>query len=449
MFITKVMNSNNKYKYSFILLIVILALIALFNNKTLIYKSNFEYNTNKPIHIDNKFLFVNELGDIKTIKKVLFNFYIETFIENPTKDLKVLNSGIVFKDNLYFLGSTHKRNTDKNKINDLIVISKFDLKSKSFIKQKKIDATSLMNNDAHIGTTVASRSQPIIYKNNIYFAFGHIFYEPQENFSGYILKINTGLDDNSESVFLTSPSKKGGGVWGFESIKLHSNYIYVNSGNCYGNFYIHLENGGDSLCSSVGKINPQNMQLEKYYTPPFFTFLDDSDIDICVGPIILAEDLLLSLDKGGVVYLYNNEMEPIITVKLPNERIQCTSPHISYNPVNQMLDIIYAADNDHGIFHATLDIDKPESLEIVKIYSNNKSYFNSKIYKNKKKSVVYFIECIDEICSISFLNHENKKYKSIKIAGKNRVFNDNLIEIDDMIISSSISKIEFFKFPNF
>ena len=438
-------------------MIIFLPLIfALFYMKSvpIVYESDFEANTNKPIKYENSYIFVNKAGNLKIIEHLFLNFYQESFIPSPIKGLQVFNSGIIEGENLYFVGTTRSRDSSKNVISKEIVISKFNIKSQSFLKQKLIAPSFYRIEQSTKDLSVASRSKPIIHKDNLYFAFGHIFREPQDNFSGFIVKTNLDFDENSKYIYHTSPTGIGGGIWGFDAINLHINHLYFNIGNCYGNFFSNYSMGGDSVCSSIGILNLENFSLENLYTPPFFEFLDDGDIDICVGPYVLDENILMSIDKGGVIYLLTANLQLIYNLKLPNLRINCTTPYFNYQKNKKKLDIIYTAYNDSGEFSLNLsEINLSNSkiadakIKADKIYANGKSYINSKIYKSKNKKNIYFVECYEKKCSIVFLDINFNVVKKIEISGEKRIFEDNLLEDKNLIISSSINKIQLFELP--
>ncbi len=155
----------------------------------------------------------------------------------------------------------------------------------------------------------------VLSGNNVVFAFGALELESTGNpYTGWVMAYNKSTLAQTGIYATETTGNGGGGVWqsGRPPAVDSSGYIYVITGNAYGNGY----DGAHNFSESVLKLDPAGLAPPAnglpppptdWFTPSNWSSLDQSDLDLTSsGPMLVpGTALLVGGGKTGVLYVLN------------------------------------------------------------------------------------------------------------------------------------------------
>jgi hypothetical protein len=146
----------------------------------------------------------------------------------------------------------------------------------------------------------------VLADNQVVFGFGAIEAEFPGEGVGWVMAYNKSTLQQS-GVFATEPAGNGAGVWqsGRPPAVDSQGYVYVFTGNAYGNGY----DGATSFSETAVKLNPGNgLSLIDWFTPSTWSTMDSNDQDLSSsGPLLVpGTSLLAGGGKTGILYVLNS-----------------------------------------------------------------------------------------------------------------------------------------------
>ncbi len=156
------------------------------------------------------------------------------------------------------------------------------------------------------GRYLTQRVSLVISGNDVVFAFGGMEEEYPGEYVGWVMAYNKTTLQQS-GAFATITTSSGGGVWqsGRPPVVDSSGYVYVFSGNGFGDGY----DGVHNFSESVLKFDPsQGLKLLDWFTAGNWSFLDKYDQDLTSsGPLLIpGTTLLAGGGKSGYLYVLNS-----------------------------------------------------------------------------------------------------------------------------------------------
>jgi Abnormal spindle-like microcephaly-assoc'd, ASPM-SPD-2-Hydin len=149
------------------------------------------------------------------------------------------------------------------------------------------------------------RTSLTLADNQVVFAFGAVEAEFGGEGVGWVVAYNKRTLQQS-GIFASEPAGNGAGVWqsGRPPAVDSQGYVYVFTGNAYGNGY----DGVQSFSESAIKLNPANgLSLVDWFTPSAWSTMDNADQDLSSsGPLLVpGTSLLAGGGKTGILYVVN------------------------------------------------------------------------------------------------------------------------------------------------
>jgi len=146
----------------------------------------------------------------------------------------------------------------------------------------------------------------VLSGQQVVFAFAAVELEGPGNYSGWVMAYNKSTLQQSGAFATETTGNLGGGVWqsGRPPVVDSSGYVYVFSGNAYGNGY----DGVNNFSESALKLDPAHgMKLVDWFTPYDWSDLDDNDFDLSSsGPLLIpGTSELAGGGKTGYLYVLN------------------------------------------------------------------------------------------------------------------------------------------------
>ncbi len=146
----------------------------------------------------------------------------------------------------------------------------------------------------------------VLADNQVVFGFGAIEAEFPGEGVGWVMAYNKSTLQQT-GVFATEPAGNGGGVWqsGRPPAVDSQGYVYVFTGNAYGNGY----DGSTSFSETAIKLNPGGgLSLIDWFTPSTWSTMDTNDQDLSSsGPLLVpGTSLLAGGGKTGILYVLNS-----------------------------------------------------------------------------------------------------------------------------------------------
>jgi hypothetical protein len=142
--------------------------------------------------------------------------------------------------------------------------------------------------------------------NAVVFGFGALEFESPNGYVGWVMAYDKRTLQQSGIFATQTTGNGGGGVWqsGRPPVVDASGYVYVFTGNAYGDGYDGVNNFGESAL----KLDPANgLRLIDWFTPGDWSALDASDLDLTSsGPLLIqGTNLLAGGGKTGNLYVLN------------------------------------------------------------------------------------------------------------------------------------------------
>jgi hypothetical protein len=149
------------------------------------------------------------------------------------------------------------------------------------------------------------RTSLVLANNQVVIGFGAVEAEFAGEGVGWVLAYNKSTLQQS-GIFATEPAGNGAGVWqsGRPPAVDSQGYVYVFTGNAYGNGY----DGWQSFSESAVKLDPGNgLNLVDWFTPSAWSTMDSNDKDLSSsGPLLVpGTSLLAGGGKTGILYVVN------------------------------------------------------------------------------------------------------------------------------------------------
>ena len=133
------------------------------------------------------------------------------------------------------------------------------------------------------------RTSLVLADNQVVFGFGAVEAEYAGEGVGWVMAYNKRTLQQS-GIFATEPAGNGAGVWqsGRPPAVDSQGYVYVFTGNAYGNGY----DGAQSFSETAVKLNPGNgLSLVDWFTPSAWSTMDNADQDLSSsGPLLVPGD---------------------------------------------------------------------------------------------------------------------------------------------------------------
>lgn len=150
------------------------------------------------------------------------------------------------------------------------------------------------------------RTSLVLADNQVVFGFGAIEAEQPNEGVGWVMAYSKSTLQQS-GVFATEPGTNGAGVWqsGRPPAVDSQGYVYVFTGNAYGNGY----DGSTSFSETALKLNPGGgLSLIDWFTPSAWSTMDANDQDLSSsGPLLIpGTSLLAGGGKTGILYVLNS-----------------------------------------------------------------------------------------------------------------------------------------------
>jgi outer membrane protein assembly factor BamB len=142
--------------------------------------------------------------------------------------------------------------------------------------------------------------------NNVVFGFGAVELEYPGGYVGWVLSYAKSSLQQTGAFATVTTGNRGGGVWqsGRPPVVDASGYVYVATGNGYGNGY----DGAADFSETLLKLDPSNgLRLVDWFTPANWSFLDSADLDLSSsGPMLVpGTSNLVAGGKDGTLYRLN------------------------------------------------------------------------------------------------------------------------------------------------
>ena len=142
--------------------------------------------------------------------------------------------------------------------------------------------------------------------NQVVFGFGAIELEYAGGYVGWVMAYNKTTLQQSGVFATVTTGSRGGGVWqsGRPPVVDSAGYVYVFTGNAYGNGY----DGVHNFSESVLKLDPANgLALKDWFTAGNWSTLDSQDADLTSsGPLLIpGTSLIAGGGKTGDMYVLN------------------------------------------------------------------------------------------------------------------------------------------------
>jgi hypothetical protein len=149
------------------------------------------------------------------------------------------------------------------------------------------------------------RTSLTLADNQVVFGFGAVEAEFGGEGVGWVMAYNKSTLQQS-GIFATESAGNGAGVWqsGRPPVVDSQGYVYVFTGNAYGNGY----DGVNNFSESAVKLDPGNgLNLVDWFTPSNWNSMDVNDQDLSSsGPMLVpGTNLLVGGGKTGFLYVLN------------------------------------------------------------------------------------------------------------------------------------------------
>jgi hypothetical protein len=146
----------------------------------------------------------------------------------------------------------------------------------------------------------------VLSGNQVVFGFGALEAEYAGNYTGWVMAYNKKTLRQSAAFGTVNTGNRGGGVWqsGRPPVVDSSGYVYIFTGNAYGDGY----DGKHNFSESVLKLDPgDGLKLLDWFTPGNWSTLDSHDSDLTSsGPLLIpGTKLLAGGGKTGELYVLN------------------------------------------------------------------------------------------------------------------------------------------------
>ena len=146
----------------------------------------------------------------------------------------------------------------------------------------------------------------VLSGQEVVFGFSAVELEGPGDYSGWVMAYDKRTLQQSGAFATVSTGNQGGGVWqsGRPPAVDSSGYVYVFSGNGYGNGY----DGVNNFSESALKLDPAHgLAVVDWFTPYDWSYLDDNDFDLSSsGPMLIpGTSELAGGGKLGYLYVLN------------------------------------------------------------------------------------------------------------------------------------------------
>lgn len=140
--------------------------------------------------------------------------------------------------------------------------------------------------------------------NLVVFGFGALESESADGYAGWVMAYNKQTLQQSSAFATITKGNGGGGAWqsGRPPVVDSAGYVYVFTGNAYGDGY----DGVNNFSESALKLDPVNgLKLIDWFTPSNWSDLDTDDRDLSSsGPMLIpGANLLVGGGKMGLLYV--------------------------------------------------------------------------------------------------------------------------------------------------
>jgi hypothetical protein len=144
----------------------------------------------------------------------------------------------------------------------------------------------------------------VLSGQQVVFGFSAVELEGPGDYSGWVLAYDKTTLQQSGAFATVTTGNQGGGVWqsGRPPAVDSSGYVYLFSGNGYGNGY----DGVNNFSESALKLDPAHgLALVDWFTPYGWSYLDDNDLDLSSsGPMLIpGTNELAGGGKTGYLYV--------------------------------------------------------------------------------------------------------------------------------------------------
>jgi len=140
--------------------------------------------------------------------------------------------------------------------------------------------------------------------NLVVFGFGALESESADGYAGWVMAYDKQTLVQNSAFATVTKGNGGGGVWqsGRPPVVDSAGYVYVFTGNAYGDGY----DGVNNFSESALKLDPSNrLKLIDWFTPSNWSDLDTDDRDVSSsGPMLIpSANLLVGGGKVGLLYV--------------------------------------------------------------------------------------------------------------------------------------------------